>query len=62
MTFEVFCDEIAEGRVYRNGRGKSLEEEPTFLVGSLVSQEPGRRETMEEGPGPRGLLCDGKAE
>lgn len=41
---------------------KSLEEEPTFLVGSLVSQEPERRETTEEGPGSRGLLCDGKAE
>lgn len=62
MTFEVFCDEIAEGRVYRNGRVKSLEEEPTFFVGSLVSQEPGRRETMGEGAGPRDLLCDGKAE
>ena len=39
---------------------KSLEGEPDFLVGPLVSQEPKRRETVEEGPGPRGLLSDGK--
>ena len=43
MTFEVFCDEIAEGRVYRIGRVKSLEEEPMFLVGSLLVGISGAR-------------------